>query len=41
VTGITIIHYPLFRVELASDAGDRGFYIDALNGREVSFDDIA
>jgi hypothetical protein len=41
VTGIDVIHYPLFRVDLVSDGGDRSFYLDALTGREISFDEIA
>lgn len=41
VTGIEVVHYPLFLVELASDAGDRSFYLDACNGREISFDEVA
>ncbi len=41
VTEIVVVHYPLFRVELASDAGDRSFYLDAITGRDISFDDIS
>ncbi|MDG6256179.1 MAG: DUF87 domain-containing protein [Methanomicrobiaceae archaeon] len=41
VTCIETVHYPLYLVDLASDAGDRSFYLDALTGREISFDDIS